>query len=834
MNDPRLEATRIRALYRLARPAYATTVGLGGLLCVALWDSYPAAVLLWWLAALTLVTLARVAIHWRYAAVRRRPEEAPAWEDRFALGSFASGAVWALAAFVLIPGAGAVQQVIVVLMCGGVLAGVAGLYAPSSKAVYAFGLLPLVSTVGVLAFHAVPGYRPLALAVLVYGALMARMSSQIRGGIVETIGARLSNEALLERVRESETVLRDAVDSFPEGIAVWSADNRLLVCNEPYVRLYGGAHPAAGHGGEPRQYRIAAGRWLRESSRRMAGGGWVALAADITDLKSAQEKYLAVLAEENLMLDTLPIGVAFVERRTIVRCNPRLEQMLGYSQGQLAGKSTRVLYGSDEAWDTAGEAYARLAGGAIFEGDMPMRRRDGSSLWCRLLVRTLDPADPQASAIVTFSDITERHRPEVALRASEQTYRNLVETSSELIWSLDAGLRWTYLNAAGAGGVYGCEPAELLGQPFFERVALELRERDRAVFPRVLAGESVFGHESRHVRRDGSFVDLSFNAIPLRGPRGDIVGVTGTARDITEQKRAAAALHESVERLRLAVDAADLYHWEWDAQSDALHWGRVPEIVGRLGGARTWTELVALVHPDDRERYDAAGRAAVERAEALEIEYRLRGAEGRAAWLGSRGVPVRDSGGRVLRIIGVSQDITERKRREDEVCFLAYHDSLTSLPNRRLLDDRLQQAIFQAQRHDGRVAAMLVDLDNFKQVNDTAGHRAGDAVLREVAERLSGCVRRADTLARHGGDEFVIVLAGLQVERDCQVVAEKVLRELGTGFQVEGSTFMLGASIGISIFPSDAADGDTLLRNADAAMYRAKQLGKNQFRFYGK
>ncbi|TMI45976.1 MAG: diguanylate cyclase [Betaproteobacteria bacterium] len=204
------------------------------------------------------------------------------------------------------------------------------------------------------------------------------------------------------------------------------------------------------------------------------------------------------------------------------------------------------------------------------------------------------------------------------------------------------------------------------------------------------------------------------------------------------------------------------------------------------------------------------------------------------AWFGLRGVPMFDPAGKVYRMVGVSQDVTARKRREDAVRFLAYHDSLTGLPNRRLLDDRLKQAVHLAQRRDRKVAAMLIDLDNFKQVNDSFGHRAGDAVLKEVAQRLAACVRRADTLARHGGDEFVVVISEVNAEADCQIVADKILHALAAEFHVDGRALALGASIGVSLYPTDAGDGDALLRNADAAMYRAKQLGRNQYRFYGR
>jgi diguanylate cyclase (GGDEF)-like protein len=158
----------------------------------------------------------------------------------------------------------------------------------------------------------------------------------------------------------------------------------------------------------------------------------------------------------------------------------------------------------------------------------------------------------------------------------------------------------------------------------------------------------------------------------------------------------------------------------------------------------------------------------------------------------------------------------------------SHHDALTELPNRRLLDDRLQQALHLAQRRDAQLGLMLVQLVSFGRVNELFGHAAGDAVLREVAQRLGGCLRRADTLARYGADEFAIVLTDVASAADCRVVAERVLDV----FSGEFSGVTLEASIGITLFPVDAADSEALLRNADAALYRAKQSGRNQYRFY--
>lgn len=213
-------------------------------------------------------------------------------------------------------------------------------------------------------------------------------------------------------------------------------------------------------------------------------------------------------------------------------------------------------------------------------------------------------------------------------------------------------------------------------------------------------------------------------------------------------------------------------------------------------------------------------------AAAPDAAAEFQGAGGR--WL-RRTLRRLDGGGSVELIA----DVTELRRAEQASRFLAYHDQLTGLPNRRLLDDRLRQAIRLAERRDRMVAALLVHLDDFRQVNDAFGHDAGDA-LREVAERLSGCVRKADTLARAGADEFALVVCDLNDGGDCRVVAEKVLQALQPEFRIAGRRLRLGVSIGISLFPADGADGEALLRNAAAAAFRAKQLGRNQIRFFAR
>jgi len=860
LGESRVDAVRVEALFGIAKAAYATTLAAGILLAMLLWGSVPAAPLAAWLAALAAVTLGRIAVHRAYRA-RSTARTPRAWEARFAAGAIAAGLAWSVPVLAFFPANEPVLQMALVLVTAAAAVGAAGVYAASPLAFYGFCVPPILAIVAQLALQPERAYLMLAALGLVFAVAMVRVYRDMHANLAGALRTRAEKEALLERVARSEAQLREAIEGFPDGIAVFDASGRLAVCNEAYASVYGAGRDAAALAGAsahdiaeaaraagvpgpeegadleaPRVFRTRDGRWMQARSVGTPRGALVSVFADITEAKRAQEAYERVLAEESLVLDTLPAGVAFVAERRIVRCNRGLERMLGYAPGELNGRDARTLYRSEKSRRAADQGYEGLRDGGVVEGELELVRKDGSALWCRLLSRAVNPRSPEESVIAVFTDVTERRAAERALRASEALYRSLVETTNDLVWSVDREGRWTYLNPEASRRIYGAAATELLGRPWHALAAPPLRERDVAVFERVLAGEPVFRHETRHQRLDGTAVDLSFNAVPLKDARGAIAGATGTARDISEERAAAAALHETVEKLRLAVDAAELVYWEWDRESGTLHWGRNPQ--GRLGmeDGRTvdWTEYLAMVHPEDRERYLEDARAAWERREPFSAEYRILGREGQETWIAARGKTIADASGAPRRMIGVAQDVTERKRREEAERFLAYHDTLTGLPNRRLLDDRLRQALHLAQRRDARVAVMLIDLDDFKEVNDRLGHRAGDAALREVAGRLAACVRKADTLARQGGDEFVLVIPDVALEADCQVVADKILRALDSPVRVDGEDLRLGASIGISVYPADAGDGEALLRNADAAMYRAKRGGGRQYRYYGR
>lgn len=206
--------------------------------------------------------------------------------------------------------------------------------------------------------------------------------------------------------------------------------------------------------------------------------------------------------------------------------------------------------------------------------------------------------------------------------------------------------------------------------------------------------------------------------------------------------------------------------------------------------------------------------------------------DGQIIWISENARVVKDSEGETLYFEGTVIDITEKKLAESTIYYQAFHDLLTGLPNRVLFDDRLPLALAEARRHHDCVAVMFLDLDRFKAINDTLGHAIGDQLLQEVAARLTSCLREVDTIARWGGDEFTILLPGLAQPGDAAIVAERIINTLKPSFDLENHHLHITTSLGIAVFPQDGADADTLLRNADAALYRAKDTGRDNYQFY--
>lgn len=340
----------------------------------------------------------------------------------------------------------------------------------------------------------------------------------------------------------------------------------------------------------------------------------------------------------------------------------------------------------------------------------------------------------------------------------------------------------------------------------------------------------------RHKTRERIWVRET--AYAVRDAQGQVVYYEGTVEDITERHLAANALADSETRWRLALDAAGDGVWDWRVQTgEEFYSDRLLHMFGFKRGelAHSVAALDERTHPDDLAQMAVDREAHFSgRTPTYVNEHRVRCKDGSWKWVLSRGMVVsRDAQGQPLRMIGTHTDITQRKHAEELIWHQAHIDALTGLPNRRMLRQRLNEALAHARQTESALAVVFMDLDNFKQVNDTLGHHEGDALLVEAAHRIQQHMGRADTLARMGGDEFTLVLAGLPAGADPVALLgprlDGLLDALQQPYLLGQSEVFVSASMGLAMYPADASQIEDLLRHADQALYAAKGAGRNRW-----
>ncbi|MGH7846654.1 MAG: EAL domain-containing response regulator [Candidatus Binatia bacterium] len=300
-----------------------------------------------------------------------------------------------------------------------------------------------------------------------------------------------------------------------------------------------------------------------------------------------------------------------------------------------------------------------------------------------------------------------------------------------------------------------------------------------------------------------------------------------------EKDRAEAELHRREEQYRLITENTQDLICMLDPVGNFTYVSpSARSLLGYEAKDLIGSSCFELIHPEDRQAAAATIEQILANADRGAQEFRLCRVTGEWRIFESVGSRILDDGGKPQRAVFVSRDITERKRDEETIRHLAYYDALTGLPNRTLFNDRLAQALAQAYRSRQMLGLMFLDLDRLKAVNDTLGHAMGDRLLQGVSERLKTCLRDGDTIARLGGDEFLLLLQGVTHLEDVAKVAQRLLEGLKPSFYCEGQELHTTASIGIALYPNDSKDAESLMKNADTAMYRAKELGRNNYQFY--
>ena len=425
-----------------------------------------------------------------------------------------------------------------------------------------------------------------------------------------------------------------------------------------------------------------------------------------------------------------------------------------------------------------------------------------------------------------------QRKVQASLESAEHRYRQLIEVAPDAIF-VHADWRIVLVNPAMLRLFRAERPDQLLGREVLELIAPQSREAVRERIKRLYeTQQTVALTEVEYLRADGTpfQAEVTGASFTQAGrPAAQVV-----VRDVTERKKAELALLESEARFRSLTELSSDWYWEQDAElrmsfhskGFARSSGTTSE---KLLGKRRWEEPNRLPLSGS---WDDHRKLLETRQPFRDFEYVRISDDGGRHYASLSGEPMFDAAGEFRGYRGVGKNITERKAAEERLEQLARFDAVTGLPNRNLLQERLEHAIAQSRRRGRGAGVLYVDLDRFKLVNDTYGHHVGDEMLRQAGARLMRCVRRDDTVSRLGSDEFAVLIADLARPDDAAIVAQKILDSFAAPFDLGGRETFITASIGVATFPNDGDGTDTLLKCADVAMYRAKESSRNTFRFY--
>ena len=471
------------------------------------------------------------------------------------------------------------------------------------------------------------------------------------------------------------------------------------------------------------------------------------------------------------------------------------------------------------------------------ETQFRIHRRDGEIRWVRMAATPRALGQGRVIWDGLLTDITGQMRAEAAARAYETQLSGVLRHLPGAVTRLGLDLEILYVNQTQAQWV-DAEPDQVIGKRVPDVISPELMERMAPYFERAIQGQTVM-FENRIDRPDGEVRFRHTTVVPERTADGSIGSLVLFAYDLTELKKAQGELSQQKSLLSSLLKAMPDMVFLKNAQGVYQACNPVFErFMGRTERDILGRTDADLLLPAAAAPFSRCDRQALQAWQPLVIEDTLVFADdGYEGQFETILTPIRDVSGQATGVLGVARDITDRKRAAQEIERLAFYDALTSLPNRRLLLDRLQRLVLSGQRTRQHGALLFIDLDNFKDLNDTLGHDMGDQLLIQVSTRLSASVRECDTVARFGGDEFVVLLEGLDAEqpaasRQAEAVARKLLMALNQPFELAGQQHYSTPSIGLTLFGPERQSVDELLKRADLAMYEAKAAGRNTHRFF--
>ncbi len=665
-----------------------------------------------------------------------------------------------------------------------------------------------------------------------------------------------------------EEQLRLFTDNIPEPVVYLDADRRYVFVNESFLNLYGlareevigktpqevigvEASQALAHGrervmaGEATVYeravvdRAGRTRWIRarcvpdlnfDGSVR----GEYVVGHDITDLKLAQDALAAREGQLRAIMDGVPAPVAYIDRDEHCHyVNRTFLQYFGLTPEQVAEMRLRDVVGHG-IYQSAQAMLTRALEGESTAFDRLVPGANGVKRW--MTIRVVPDASSSGEvhgAFVLMNDIHGLKQAQEALRASEAELRLIMDNVPARVSYIDRDCRYRFVNrwneqwiGESRKDVAGKTVAEVLGEARFNEL--------QPLFERVLAGE-VVTTEKLLPQFNGELHWEHIHYAPNRDNEGNVIGIYAVHQDVHEQKRNEDALRRANWMLSSHISNTPLAVLEWDRDLKLVRWSpQAQNIFGWSTEEALGMPLTdnALLHEDDTEAMvGLVGKLMTgleSRSTGLTRNYRK---DGNTIWCEWYHSALLDEDGNIASILSFVQDVSSRIQAEERLQYMATRDALTGLPNRLLLHERVTQAIALAKRNGRRVGVLFIDLDRFKNVNDTLGHRIGDELLKHITKELSNALRETDLLARLGGDEFMVIVEDFGDPAVLGRIAQKLLDAIAQPFKIEEHDIYMTSSIGIAVYPDDSDDPDELLKHADVAMYRSKELGRNTYQF---
>lgn len=510
--------------------------------------------------------------------------------------------------------------------------------------------------------------------------------------------------------------------------------------------------------------------------------------------------------------------------------NPVVTKVFGYSPKELEGSHYQEFILHDNV-EKADYYFRKGMRGESFGGKVNAAHRDGTILHLYVKGIPLTVKNEIVGIYCVARNLTESIKTKAALNEIEERFKAIFYSSADAIDLFDLNGNIVDVNP-GFEQLYGWKREEVVGKPLQIVPPYQIEAANRLV-ERAKFGEIIRGAEVEGLRKDGTIITVHLTLFPVRDEKGEIVAVSGTARDITQQKQLAKSLEENEKQYRLlaknSLDLIQLVNLDgivtYASPSHQIILGFDPEeYIGK-----------SVFYQPNREidkAFQDKFLNMVRTHKSFTVEIVREHKQGYPVFIELVGTPVFDEDRNIEHWMMVGRNVTERIEYERHLEYLSSHDVLTGLPNRRLFNEKLEQAIIGAKRHHRKFAVLYMDIDHFKRINDTYGHDAGDQLLKQFSKRVRGELCESDILCRQGGDEFAVLLPEVREAEDALRVGEQILSSFQVPWQIAGGSFRTTSSIGIALYPKDGTTRANLMKHADIALYEAKENGRNRVNTY--